>query len=691
MSVATAPTDPETASRPVALTGRARTMAFATIGMGMLLAALDGTIVSTALPTIVGDLGGGNHVSWVVTSYLLAQTAVTAIVGKFGDQFGRKLLFQLSVTVFILGSALCGLSEGMVWLIASRAVQGIGAGGLTVTATALIADIIPLRERGKFQGALGAVFGVATVIGPLLGGVLTDSASWRWCFYVNVPLAAVVIVAARFTIPHIPGGARHRIDYAGMATVALGASMLVLATSLGGTTYGWGSWQIVGLIVGGLAVLAVFVLIERRATEPILPMRLFRSRVFADCCALSFVVGFTMLGAMTFLPTFFQYVEGVSATDSGMRMLPLVLGLLLTAILSGNIVSKTGRYKVFPVVGSLVMAVGLALLSRMDASTPLALSSLYLFVLGLGIGLSMQVLTIIVQGSVPYAELGVATSGVTFFRTMGSAFGAAIFGTLYANFLSDRLPAAIAKSPGVTSAELATPSALHRLKDSVIAPIVDAYADALSQVFLWAAPVALVAFVLALLLPQVHLVDSLAHGASDLGSGFGAPEALPSEELLSRRIARLLHGREGDRVLEVLEAGTPDLDAAGIWALVQIYGLTSSRRTADIARIAGSRSLPPAVLEPVFRRVADQGFIEGDLHDLVLSARGLRAVGRLRDDLAEWILAHLEGMDDQTPEGVRQAVASVAQRIVVERSEHEPSPPRAAAGADHRVGGPASG
>lgn len=682
MSVTATPPAPVAQPGPTVLVGRARIVAFATIGLGMLLAALDGTIVSTALPTIVGDLGGGDHVSWVVTSYLLAQTAVTVVVGKLGDQFGRKLVFQLSVTIFIIGSALCGLADGMTWLIASRALQGVGAGGLTVTATALIADIIPLRERGKFQGALGAVFGVATVIGPLLGGLLTDNVSWRWCFYVNVPLAAIVIVAARFTIPKVPGGAKPRIDYAGMAAVALGASMLVLAASFGGTTYPWGSWQIIGLLVGGVAVLGVFVLIEDRAAEPILPLRLFRSRVFSDCCALAFVVGFTMLGAMTFLPTFFQYVEGVTATQSGFRMLPLVLGLLVTAITSGNIVSKTGRYKVFPVVGGLVMALGLFLLSTMEPSTSVALSSLYLFVLGMGIGLSMQVLTIIVQSSVPYTDLGVATSGVTFFRTMGSAFGAAIFGTLYANFLSDRLPAAIAESPGVTSADLATPSALHALPDNLIAPIVSAYSDSLTHVFLWAVPVALVAFVLALFLPQVKLADSLAPEANDLGPGFGTPESLPNQEILSRRIANLLYGRRRDRVLDLLESDETDLDAASIWAIVQVYGLTASGHRADVAQVAWSRHLPAAVLEPLFRQVVAAGYAEGNLDDLTLTALGKGTVDRLSDDLSAWILENLEGMEGETQEAVAEAIAFVVQRIVVERVESPVRPPAAALASD---------
>ncbi len=444
-STATAPTPQAPTGRT--LTGRSRTVALGTIALGMLLAALDGTIVATALPTIVGDLGGGTHMSWVVTAYLLAQTAMTAVVGKIGDQFGRKTVFQASVIVFIAGSAVCGLAQGMTWRIVSRAIQGLGAGGLTVTATALIADIIPLRERRKFQGALGAVFGVATVIGPFLGGLFTDHLSWRWCFYINVPLAILVVVIASRAIPQVPRGPRVRIDFEGMAAVTLGASALVLATSWGGTTYAWGSWQIVGLLVVGVAAMVGFVLIELRAKEPILPMHLFRSRVFADCCALSVVVGFTMMGSMTFLPTFFQFVEGDSATESGLRMLPLVLGLLLTSVVAGNVVGTTGRYKIFPVVGTLVMALGLVLLSRMDPDTGLWTASAYLFTLGLGIGLSMQVLTIIVQGSVPYQKLGVATSGVTFFRTMGGAFGSATFGTLYANALDEPLTAAIASSP----------------------------------------------------------------------------------------------------------------------------------------------------------------------------------------------------------------------------------------------------
>ncbi|TYL49863.1 MFS transporter [Nocardioides sp. BGMRC 2183] len=650
------------------LSGRARTIAFATIALGMLLAALDGTIVATALPTIVGDLGGGSHMAWVVTAYLLAQTAVTAVVGKLGDQFGRKTMFQVSVVVFIVGSALCGAAPDMVWLIVSRAIQGLGAGGLTVTAMALIADIIPLRERGKFQGALGAVFGVATVIGPFLGGLFTDQLSWRWCFYVNVPLAILVIIVAGRTIPHSRPGRRPRIDFPGMIAVSIGAGALVLATSWGGTEYAWGSWQIIGLFALGVVVLAGFVLIELRAAEPILPMRLFGSKVFAYCSALSFVVGFTMMGAMTFLPTFFQYVLGESATVSGLSMLPMVVGLMTTSITAGNVVGRTGRYKIFPVLGTLVMAGGLVLLSTMDPDTEKWLSAVYLFVLGLGIGLSMQVLTIIVQGSVAYADLGVATSGVTFFRTMGGAFGTAIFGTLYTNFLADRMPDAL-RAAGVPPDQITMPAALHAFDDQVIRPIIEAYAEALGAVFLYAAPVALIAFVLALLLPQVKLSDSLAPEANDMGQAFAAPEAQPSSDLLARQVTTLLYGGGRDRMIELLESERVPVPAGWAWGLAQVYGLTEAGRPADLTVIAHSRRMPVGVIAPLFERLADEGYVGGTGDDLVLTATGRQLIEQVRSALGAWILERLDTPPEDVAE-VEAAVALVARRLVVERIDN---------------------
>lgn len=654
------------------LSGRARTVAFLTIALGMLLAALDSTVVSTALPTIVGDLGGGDHVSWVVTSYLLAQTVVTAVIGKFGDQFGRKTIFQLSVTLFIIGSALCGLAQGMGWLIGSRALQGLGAGGLTVTATALIADIIPLRDRGRYQGALGAVFGITTVLGPLLGGFFTDNLSWRWVFYINVPLALVVIAVAGRTLPNVRATGRQVIDYLGIVFITIGSACLVLATSWGGTTHPWGSPTIIGLFTGGALALGIFVLVELRAVAPILPMRLFKERVFWTCCALSFVVGFAMMGSITFLPTFLQYVDGVNAMDSGVRMLPMVLGLMLTAITSGNIVSRTGRYKIFPVVGTPVIAIGLLLLSRLDESSSALQEAGSMFVLGLGIGASMQVLTIIVQNTVDYRDLGVATSAVTFFRTLGGAFGAAVFGSLYSNFLSGRLPEAIAATRGaVTPQDASTPSALHKLSDQTIQPVVHAYAESLDHVFAWAAPVALLGLLIALMIPQVALHDGVQPAAADLGEGFGMPEARSSEDRLASRIARLVYADNARAVQEILEEADLGLDEGRTWALVQVHGRVREGQPASLGGIARAHRVPPILLQPAFDSLLRSGHLGGSLAQLTVAETGAETMRELGKHFKRWIIAHLDGIDDVDAPTVDAAIQRIAQRLLAEIAESD--------------------
>lgn len=494
-----APARADTGSGGERISPQRRNLIFVAIVLGMLLAALD--------QTIVANLGDAGHQSWVVTSYLLASTIVTALVGKLGDLYGRKRVFQAAVLFFVAGSVLCGLAQSMAMLVGARALQGIGGGGITVTASALIGEVVPLRERGRYQGILGAVFGVTTVIGPLLGGYFTDYLSWRWAFWVNVPVSVIVIFVAAAAIPALAASAKPVIDYAGIVFVGLGAAGLTLATSWGGSRYPWGSPTITGLFAAAAVALGVFVVVERRAAEPILPVRLFASPVFTVCCVLSFVVGFAMLGAMTFLPTYMQYVDGVSATTSGLRTLPMVVGMLFTSTGSGTIVGRTGRYKIFPVAGTALMALAFLLMSRMQPSTPAVIQSLYLFILGAGIGLSMQVLILIVQNTSDFEDLGVATSGVTFFRTIGSSFGAAIFGSLFVNFLNRRIGPALAAS-GAPPGAVSSPGALHRQPHEVAAPIVAAYAESLTEVFFWAAPVALVGFVLALFLREIRCATS---------------------------------------------------------------------------------------------------------------------------------------------------------------------------------------
>src|SRR5215475_9657180 len=472
--------------------------------LGMFLAALDQTIVSTALPTIVGDLGGLNHLSWVVTSYLLASTVSTPIYGKLGDTTGRKPVFLAAILIFLAGSMLAGLSQSMGQLIGFRALQGIGAGGLMVGAQAIIADIVPPRERGRYMGLIGSVFAVASVAGPLLGGFLT-SISWRWIFYVNVPIGivAVVIVTTRLHL-HTPHR-QHRIDYLGAALLSGGVGALILVATWGRTQYAWDSNQIVGIGILGVALLAIFVWWERRAAEPILPLQLFRSRIFSVANAMGFTIGMAMFGAIIFIPLFLQIVYGVSAKSSGLRTIPLMAGLLITAVLSGRAISRIGRYRPFPIAGTAVLVVGMYLLSLLGVDTPPWVASAYMVVAGVGLGLVMQVLVLAVQNDARPEEIGVATASATFFRSMGGAFGVALFGTIFATRLSDQLSglphAVTARRGGVQL----NPTQIDQLPPKVHDYVLHAFAHSLSGVFLFGVALALVPFVLSWLLKEKPL------------------------------------------------------------------------------------------------------------------------------------------------------------------------------------------
>jgi EmrB/QacA subfamily drug resistance transporter len=513
--------------------------------LGLFLAALDQTIVSTALPTIVGDFHRSNLLSWVITSYLLASTASTPLWGKAGDLYGRKRVFQLAIVVFLVASALCGASQNMFQLIAFRGLQGVGGGGLLSLAFAIIGDVIPPRDRGRYQGYFGAVFGVSSVVGPLAGGFAVDDLTWRYIFYVNLPLGIAALMVTNRVL-RLPTRKRHvLIDWWGALLLVAGVSCILLATQLGGNDYPWSSWQIIGLFVLGALVVAGFGLREATAPEPILPLGLFRLQIFSVANVVAFVSGVAMFGALAFLPQYLQLVHGVSATESGLLLLPLLVGLLAMSISSGLYISRTGKYRWFPLAGTIIVTAGLVLLARLGAHTSLLLVCLYILIFGLGLGLFMQVLTLVVQNAVPMRQMGVATSSVTFFRSMGGAIGASALGAVLTAGIAAELPAFLPRSvlagAGSSGSRVAqfiqSPAVLDRLKQTDPAlheGIIQAYSHAIDRVFLVAVPVSVLSIIAALFINQVQLRTSNAPApAPGAGTSAGADAAAAAEPAAS--------------------------------------------------------------------------------------------------------------------------------------------------------------
>jgi EmrB/QacA subfamily drug resistance transporter len=619
---------------------------FGALLLVLLLASLDQTIVSTALPTIVGDLGGINHLSWVVTAYLLSSTIVGPVYGKLGDLYGRKIVLQVAIVIFLVGSALCGLSQNMTELIGFRAIQGLGGGGLLVTTIAVIGDIIPPRDRGKYQGYFGGVFGVSTVIGPLLGGFFVDHLSWRWIFYVNLPLGALALAVIATAFHSHAAHVKRSIDYLGASLLAGGLSAVVLFTSLGGTTWGWGSTQTIVTIVLGIVLLVAFGLVEQRAAEPIVPLSLFRNPVFTVTGMVGFIVGFALFGAVTYLPLYLQIVKGHSPTASGLLLTPMMLGVLVTSIGSGQLITRFGRYRPFPIAGTALMTVAMWLLSGLGVSTPVWQTALYILVLGFGIGLTMQVLVLAAQNAVPYDKLGVATSSSSLFRQVGGSIGVSIFGTIFANQLRTKLVHAL--PPGAHAPAAANPVAVAHLPPPIHAAYVGAFASSLQPVFVVAAGVSLVAFVLSWLLREVPLRKSAA--AEGVAESFAMPRKAESLPEMERILVTLAERENRWRVYEDLaERAEVDLDPSEVWLLCRLgEGVPLDVRAPDLASAHAS--------------LAGRGLVE----DTRLCPSGAIVYTRIVEARGVGLAELLEGWDPEQHDELRGLIDRLARELVAE-------------------------
>ena len=623
---------------------------FSALALVLLLASLDQTIVATALPTIVSEIGGLSHLAWIVTAYLLATTIVVPLYGKLGDLFGRRLVLQAAVIIFLIGSALCGIAQNLPELIAFRIVQGLGGGGLIVTAVAVVGDIVPPRERGRYQGFFGGIFGISTVIGPLLGGFIVDNLSWRWIFLINLPfgILALAVINASFR-PH-KRASKVEIDYAGAALLALALVCIVVITSLGGSLTHEAPVSMFAISLLGIVSLGAFIYVETKVADPLLPLSLFANRAFALAAAIGFIVGMALFGSITLMPVYLQVVKGLDPTSAGLHLTPMMMGVFASSITSGQIISRIGRYKIFPIMGTGLMTIALALLSQITLETSASTASVYMLVLGLGLGMVMQILVMAVQNAVAYEQLGVATSGTTLFRSIGGAVGAALFGGIFAFTLQGKIDVTLPEA----AAQLSDPAAIAALTEPLRSTYLALFVESLHPVFLTAALLALLAFLLSFAIKEVPLRTSIEK--KPMSDPFQMPRDATSLEELERIVTRVTARENRWRVYQNSAARLNiPLEPDEFWLLARIGERTGEGEKAELAK----RLIGDPQRSQIFARLAAAGMAcKTSAGTFELTAQGSAAYARLvrqreedlRHMLADWNRNELPDVRDMMRE-----------------------------------------